>query len=353
MNYITYRVILTLMANYGYNQSFPGLAGATGTRVDSAAKHIMACRVNDNLLAQWCDNQSNARNQLHIDKMKYCVHKDELVLNCGQPLHDEASILQTSTAYPSVVSTLGDMSRTSQLLLAGMYDTGHTGLKFMENKQGLLHMTKDQAALRDIQSTVKDSTDISKIICEIKNMPYFVAQGYALGLAYASSLSGDTVSSVLIGGMATVMNGAFECRSGQMLQWYFDFEVNAFHQSNNAQGKAGQRKADDSTMTPEQSKSDLIMTSQQRENVSDFFHKDAQLTEMEKNRKAFHERSLGMEGRGEGSNAKKRNIAYPKPYMLCFNGTDHYGDKIRIFAKCINGGRPHEPIDLMLMTQSL
>ena len=120
-----------------------------------------------------------------------------------------------------------------------------------------------------------------------------------------------------------------------MLQWYFDFEVNAFHQSNNAMGKAGQRKE------------------RQADDREELFNKDAQLTEMEKNRKAFHERSLGMEGRGEGSNAKKRNIAYPKPYMLCPNGTDHYGDKIRIFAKCINGGRPHEPIDLMLMTQSL
>ena len=73
MNYITYRVILSLMANFGnYGQSFPGLAGATGTRVDSAAKHIMACRVNDNLLAQWCENQGNARNQLHIDKVSIC-----------------------------------------------------------------------------------------------------------------------------------------------------------------------------------------------------------------------------------------------------------------------------------------
>lgn len=337
MNYITYRVILTLMANYGYNQSFPGLAGATGTRVDSAAKHIMACRVNDNLLAQWCDNQGNARNQLHIDKMKYCVHKDELVLNCGQPLHDEASILQTSTAYPSVVSTLGDMTPASKMALVQMYSDGTTGSDFMDAKKKLLQHTKDPTKMQALLVKAKDtSANTSKVICELKNMPYFVAQGYALGLAYASSLSGDTVSSVLIGGMATVMNGAFECRSGQMLQWYFDFEVNAFHQSNNQYGKAGQRRINDADADRNQ-----------------FWIKDVQLTEMEKNRKAFHERSLGMEGRGEGSNAKKRNIAYPKPYMLCPNGTDHYGDKIRIFAKCINGGRPHEPIDLMLMTQSL
>ena len=39
--------------------------------------------------------------------------------------------------------------------------------------------------------------------------------------------------------------------------------------------------------------------------------------------------------------------------MLTARGTDHYGDKIRIFAKCITGARKHEMVDIMLMTQSL
>lgn len=32
---------------------------------------------------------------------------------------------------------------------------------------------------------------------------------------------------------------------------------------------------------------------------------------------------------------------------------DHYGDKIRVFAKCVSGGRPFDAVDIMLMTQSL
>ena len=32
---------------------------------------------------------------------------------------------------------------------------------------------------------------------------------------------------------------------------------------------------------------------------------------------------------------------------------DHWGDKIRVFAKCISGGRPFDMVDIMLMTQSL
>ena len=32
---------------------------------------------------------------------------------------------------------------------------------------------------------------------------------------------------------------------------------------------------------------------------------------------------------------------------------DAWGDKIRVFAKCISGGRPFDMVDIMLMTQSL
>ena len=54
-----------------------------------------------------------------------------------------------------------------------------------------------------------------------------------------------------------------------------------------------------------------------------------------------------------GSSDRKGKVAFPKPYMLTAHGRDHYGDKIRIFAKCITGARKHEMVDIMLMTQSL
>eukprot|EP00960_Hanusia_phi_P064815 765923-Hanusia_phi.AAC.10 len=45
-----------------------------------------------------------------------------------------------------------------------------------------------------------------------------------MGTAYASDLSGDNVGSVLIGGKATVLNGHFPCYTGELVQWYLDFE---------------------------------------------------------------------------------------------------------------------------------
>lgn len=259
--------------------------------------------------------------------MKYCVHKDELVLNVGQPLHKEASLLQSNTAYPSVTSTLGDMTNTSKKELVRLYKDAKTGKDFMKAKKSML----DKLKPNHIKDLIKDAHDAdantNKVICELKNMPYFVAQGYALGLAYASSLSGDTVSSILIGGMVTVMNGAFECRSGQMIQWYFDFETKAFHARDTNTANAGVRILE---KPPE------VAT-------------ERAMSEIEKQRKNFNERGLGMEdGVGDGAGHRKRNIAYPKPYMLTAEGADHYGDKIRIFAKCINGGRPYEMVDLMV-----
>ena len=136
--------------------------------------------------------------------MKYCVHKDELVLNVGQPLHKDASLLQSNTAYPSVTSTLGDMTKTSKIELVKLYKTAKTGRDFMQAKRNMLDAIKSTNIRSLCESAKEPDANQNKVICELKNMPYFVAQGYALGLAYASSLSGDTVSSILIGGMVTV-----------------------------------------------------------------------------------------------------------------------------------------------------
>ena len=65
-----------------------------------------------------------------------------------------------------------------------------------------------------------------------------------------------------------------------------------------------------------------------------------------KRRREFNDRMDGMPPEQKG------NKFYPKPYRL-YDSEDVYGDKIRIFAKCVSGGRPHEMIDVMLMTQSL
>lgn len=323
--------------------SYPGIAAATGTRVDSAAKHTLACKVSEPLMMCWCGDQRNARNTLHNQKDKYCMFKNDLVINVSQPLNDTGTIISTAKAYPAVVSNLGDMTSATKNIICKLYAHGKTGSDFMNFQHQLRGISTSGIGKID---TIDPGENSDRIMREIKDLPYFRAQGFSLGTAYASNLSGDTVGTVLIGGMCTVQNGAFECRAGEMVQWYFEFEQDMFYMENteDRQSKqtlrAGSRKDVDVGLNFDNTQVDKVKKSTP--------YKE---TPQEIDRKQFYERALG-DDTAFPKNYKKHNVAYPKPFKLCKNGNEHYADKIRIFAKCVNGARKHEMIDLMLMTQS-
>lgn len=52
--------------------------------------------------------------------------------------------------------------------------------------------------------------------------------GYANTLGYAHANTGDTMTSVMIGGLRTVMNGDFEIFTGDLVQFYWCFEKDDF-----------------------------------------------------------------------------------------------------------------------------
>ena len=323
--------------------SYPGLAQATGTRVDSAAKHTLAVKVSSALMACWCENQRDPRNHIHNQKMKYCMHKNELVLNVSQPLNNTGTIISVGKAYPHVVSNLSDMTDTTKNILCRLYHNSHSGGDFLNLKTELETIVKhnDTNAVKKLGITIEhEQTD--KIMREIKDLPYFTAMGYALTQAYACDLSGDTVGTCLIGGMITVMNGAFEIKAGELVQWYFDFEEDLYYKKptedkrSNVVHLTGSRK-----VLPNVNNIDTIKN-------TDTFDKPIS----QQNREAFTARELG-DPDSFPKNFTKHNIFFPKPYKSMFNGEDHYGDKVRIFAKCINGGRGGDAIDIMMMTQCM
>mgnify|MGYP001227359533 CR=1 FL=1 len=426
------------MANLAvYNN--PGLATMTSTRVDSAAKHILACKVDSDLMLHLVSDSipnEHKRRELHVQKHKYCMFKNDLVMNVSQPLfptNNSVTPLHTR-AYPAVITTMADVSNEAKTWLAVLYST-QTGKQF--------------ETCREAYETYRDGhkpADSKQVL----QMPYFLAQGYALGTAYASDQTGDTVASVLIGGMQTVMNGAFACQAGDVLQWYFEFEENMFYPKTIKRGSgkkfiAGSRKEVATINQPDEkglkafmthlkgkgyelyqmkgTSADPIKDSEVKDtlimslflnktgnykdkpitNGTDTYYvfemtdatganqytimknsKSVRRSELlsdetvevfdnyaghnkaftgkiaadnealstfagdpnKKRRREFNERMDGMPPEQKG------NKFYPKPYRL-FGGEDVYGDKIRIFAKCVSGGRPHEMIDVMLMTQSL
>ena len=144
---------MAMLSNSNNRASMPGIAASTSSRVDSAAKHIMACKVNSDLMLHFVNesfgNPALKRRELHVNKDKYCVFKNDLVLNVNIVLFpDKSQVAGNGTrAYPSVVSTLGDCNNKAKEFLIKLYHTP-TNYEFEE----LLQETE-----KEMQSTrVKD-----------------------------------------------------------------------------------------------------------------------------------------------------------------------------------------------------
>ena len=227
---------------------------------------------------------------MHRQKNKYATLKDDLVLNVNESLGVISSL---TDAYPSVMSNFTDLEKPTQVIIKTWY-AKKTPREF--------HTFMNRIKTKDSSLAVAPDP----IPKQLSILPFFRIQGYALGRAEGCMRTGDTVFSVLIGGQMTVTNGDFAMRPGQMVQWYFDFESDGFSDDG--------RRSDKRTPHP----------------IS----------------------ALGKRAHAE-INAESTCRALPKPYVLGPDGTEHYGDKIRIFAKCICGGPAHQQVDIMLMTQSL
>lgn len=316
------------------------LAAHTGSRIDSAAKHNMACKVDSSLYQTWIGAQGmDTERELHQNRMRFAMHKDELVLNVSRKMFSSGKDVN---AYPLVVSNCSGMSSRvrNRLLLLYSKNTPDAFLTFLtwlqEQEAGAVNqrdITAELTAL-GIQDQPADLTPAE--LNQIRHLPHFHAQGYALGTAYASFMSGDTVATVMIGGMMTVMNGAFACHAGDMMQWYFEDEEKFFSKQNTQNMGEGQR---------------LTLANGVRDDAAVQANGAHPLA----GNKRYHDnRAYGMQNIDDKH--KSKSVFRIKPYRMIKGNqtyTDHYGDKIRVFAKCIGGGRPFEMVDVMLMTQSL
>ena len=302
--------------------------------MDSAAKHTMACRVDENLMLEFAsDPQAIARN-----KHRYNVNRHEMVLNSSKLLQGD-SHSKRPNAYPLVVSNFADITHDHKVYLQLWY-------ALMQRSQDI---GPTQARLKQTIDKVKEAVPNIKILDKLDFLPFFKMQGYSLGVASANHLSGDIMTSVQVGGMLTVRNGDFACETGQMVQWYFDFEKGSFHEDDggleNKKHQCGERKSsfESSEEIQEPMKSVVDM----------FFPKVPRANQRPQNpRKRFFDREYGAYD-NSSSNQVKKNVFLPKPYVPGRYCHEHWGDKIRVFGKCLNGGRANDMIDVMMMTQSM
>ena len=197
---------------------YVSLASSTSTAIETASKHNLQCRMSTDHIMQWVQDSSQsgegAQSILKKDKMSYCMHKNDIVVGVRQGWSPDAAAL--NKAYPHVITTYNGMSLAAQYWLMRLYNNSKSArdIRFYVHEQ-LKHVgTNPELKAHERQ--------------QIDTMPQFYFQGVALGVAHAHPDSGDTVGTVMIGGLRTVLNGHFSVNTGMLVQWYFEFEAPCF-----------------------------------------------------------------------------------------------------------------------------
>ena len=310
------------------------LGTGTGSRVDSAAKHIMACKMDSRLLSSYVKDDFNANDYLHVNKHKFCMTKDEIVMNTTRKGSD---VTPPNAAYPLVITTLGEMEPKCKDFLLELY-----------SKRSASEFFRHWRSRNYYEISLEDKAQKTKARTQIVTLPNMRVQGVALGTAYASPLTGDTVASVLVVGVVTVVNGAFPMHTGDQVQWYFDFEEKNF-------------RVDGEVLD----KHNSVLPIGSRKNIDARDNKEfAGKCKLEKRKRDFFDAHVSGQSTNSIGNISAvksgQNKFRIKSYHLYqrengdeFMCLDHYGDKSRIFAVCLSGGRPYDMVDIMLMTQSL
>lgn len=294
----------------------------TNTIIDSGTKHIIPARVSYDVMVNFACNEGEDATKLLREKMKYCSHKDDMLLSVGGALFEVGEgKYMSKQAYPPVVSTLAALPDNALEILLRCYGV-KPGTSFEDV------WTKYAKPMIDATPSIPTQDKL-----RIQMLPWMTFMGYSLGTAYAHPSSGDTAVSTLIGGLHTVRNGAFSVKTGDRIMWYFDIEAGMFNEK-------GQR-----VMDCEAPATDLIISEiPQANNGANFITQDGGT----KNRLDAFNRQNGNIGDWKG----KRRVFLPKPFFEK-GKTDYPMDRIRVFAKALNNARPYDMLDIQICTQCI
>lgn len=306
----------------------PGLPMITGTRIDSASKHQIACRIDYEHMLSWVGYDQL---QLQREKLRYCMRELDLAVGCGPPIraNEPQRTSARNKAYPSVVVTLADMQTPALNYIVALF---HNSLSMAERDRFV------EDVERTVDRWVGTTGNIELAKKQIQEMPEFFMVGVAVGTAWAHPNSGDNVATVMIGGLKTVMNGAFSIQCNDEVMWYWEEERPFFRPD----GRRVQRKitAGSGTLTSA--------------DVDRFMAEAAAIDADDERRRKFFDRGNGnyTAPSRDGNIKGKQRVAYPKPFRYDDDNERIY-DRRRVFAKALCSARPFEPVDIMICRQSL
>jgi hypothetical protein len=336
------------MSNLG---GMTSLGSATSSNLDSSCKHIQQCRVSQDHMIQFTKAPHDPE-ELVRNKYRYCVHKDEIALSVGKCWGKQNGTKRfQNNAYPRVVSNLGqlvecagDERSEAEKLIKLMYHHVQT----IPERDKFLAMFQSGVASNFV--TGKDATPYLKMEGDIMafkaQLPYiydFGASGYANTVGWAHSSSGDTMSSVMIGGLRTVTNGDFEVFCGDRIQWYWPFEAQCF--TKDGRRKRIEMHTDAETLAKIPGgipPNNLQMDPALSEGQGHSFSQGADVRQ----RKAFEERQYGQR---QGS---EKIVPLIKPFKRDDEQPRLY-DWYRVFADAISSAGPREKVDIRISRQAL
>lgn len=324
----------------------PSLAQSTSTHLDSACKHIQQCRVSQDHMTKflhWANPPDP--DELIRNKYRYCVHKDELVLGVGKCWAKDGSDKKfQNNAYPRVVSNLGglgDMDGPNESpvvkLLKVMY---HNATSIPERNEILDKFQRGDAAdFNAGAGTYLGPADPAGRMTWVNYVPKvhdFITVGYSNTLGWAHAHTGDTMTSVMIGGLRTVMNGDFEVFTGDLMQWYWPFERSCF----NRQGRRKPRQL----LAPGQPDLNCDPASIDRGGARGPV--DWSLDKDSQQRQKFFDQQYG------DRKQREKMVALIKPYKRDDDEPRIY-DWYRVFAVALCSARPREKVDIRICRQAL
>jgi hypothetical protein len=329
----------------------PSLAQSTSTHLDSACKHIQQCRVSQDHMTKFLHHShSTDPDELIRNKYRYCVHKDELVLGVGKCWAKDGSDKKfQNNAYPRVVSNLGglaDMDGPHDSPVVKLIKVMYHNATSIPERERILE--KFQNARGPDFGVQPDGTNADKYLgaCDrsgkmhfaeaVPKIYDFISVGYANTLGWAHAHTGDTMTSVMIGGLRTVMNGDFEVFTGDLIQWYWPFERMCF----NKKGARKPRVLLLGTHDPDLNLDPCTIEASAAAGVNWSLDKDSL------QRKQFFDQQYG------DRKGRDKVVAQIKPYKRDDDAPRIY-DWYRVFAVALCSARPREKVDIRICRQAL
>ena len=152
------------------------------------------------------------------------------------------------------------------------------------------------------------------------------------------------MSSVMIGGLRTVMNGDWEIQTGDKIQWYWTFERDCFRDSDGSR-KSYKTYRRDGTVDRDYTGCDPS------KDYGDKTHEPDTVIPTDSARKQFHDRQYGIKPGSLAPGPKSKAIARIKAHVK--GETTHIYDDMRVFARAIGAARPNELVDIQICRQSM